>query len=497
MAIEKLTSNHPPSGSKSALEMKKMSQSELYALSRCSPSAFDLSTAETLIIPTINSDHHHFPISTTTTSPTRIFAFSHRRGRRRRISASETDVAENRLILNTLQKLVAEANGSISNPRKRKRRRRKLKSDGEEEIDVKLGVINVNGEEIDLDFVAGVAEGAFDAKLKEMTDGMVREDEFLGFLGGLEGRWGSSRRRRKYVAAEVLVKALPADWKILLSLRPRARQPSLYCRRFVSPSDVHFKSCKDVAFYLKSEFVTSDANPPDEGPVMPIENDHQATGPETVGIVPISSLAAEEVNLLETSELRNVPVSSVIECNICKDSFASIGLLESHSQKFHGTNVQRLDSEDLTGKPSISDDVLRIQEANPLPVVGQTNVPCPVVENSLEHKAVVVNEELDPLHDTVMNHNEPILSDAHRLKNSSPNGERSSSVPESSNDPENTSEVIRDLKTRCMWCLNEFSRPPVDAETLASSSGFICPKCKEEISGSLETTLSKFYQHAD
>ncbi|KAK9070197.1 hypothetical protein SSX86_010597 [Deinandra increscens subsp. villosa] len=66
-----------------------------------------------------------------------------------------------------------------------------------------------------------------------LTEGMEREDEFLGFLYGLEGRWGSSRKRRKYVDAAVFVKALPVNWKLLLSLRPRVRRPSLYYRRFV------------------------------------------------------------------------------------------------------------------------------------------------------------------------------------------------------------------------------------------------------------------------
>lgn len=385
--------------------------------------------------------------------------------------------------------MVADNDGEVPK-RKRKRKSKAPKENGEEELQG-LGVISVNGEEIDLKYLAGVADGAFEAELNRKTEGMVREDEFLGFLTGLEGRWGSSRKRRKYVDAANFVKALPANWKILLSLRPRVRKPSLYCRRFVSPSDVHFKSCKEVAFYLKSEIVTKDANPPDEGAVMPIENDHQA-GPESVAIVPVPSLAAEEVNLLETSELRNVPITSVIESNICRDSFTSIGGLESHLQKFHGTNVRRLDLDDLSGKRSISDDVLHITEPNPLPLI-----PCPIVENSLKHKSVVVKEELDPLPDTVMNHNEPRVSDAHCLKNSSSNGEGSSSVPESSNEPKNNSEVTRNLKTRCMWCLNDFTRAPVDAETLASSSGFICPKCKEEISGRLETTLCKFYQRAD
>lgn len=268
------------------VDMKKMSQSELYSLSRCSSSAFDIQSTENVVIPNTESDRSStISITTTTTTPpSKIFAFSHRRGHRRRISASLNDdvdpqLTENRFILNFLENLVAEGEVNDLNPRrdlvavadnqvgvrKRKRKRKSKVKEGNSEEFEGLGVINVNGEEIDLKFLARVADGAFEAELNRMTEGMMREDEFLGFLKGLEGRWGSSRKRRRYVDAADFVKALPTNWKILLSLRPRARQPSLYCRRFVSPSDIHFKSCKQVAFYLKSQFVTNDANPLKEG----------------------------------------------------------------------------------------------------------------------------------------------------------------------------------------------------------------------------------------
>lgn len=43
----------------------------------------------------------------------------------------------------------------------------------------------------------------------------------------------------------------------------------------VSPSGVHFNSFKDVALYLKSQFVTKDAQPPEEAAMMQIDNDCQ------------------------------------------------------------------------------------------------------------------------------------------------------------------------------------------------------------------------------
>lgn len=96
-----------------------------------------------------------------------------------------------------------------------------------------LGVINVNGEDIDLMFLAFYADDAFNAKLNEMTEGMETEYELLEFLNGLHGHWGSSRKRRKYVRAARLVKGLPLHWEVLLSFRPRVCPSSLYCRKFI------------------------------------------------------------------------------------------------------------------------------------------------------------------------------------------------------------------------------------------------------------------------
>lgn len=436
MVIEKTADNGSSGGSggdgsRSEMElqslahvgMKKMSQSELYSLSRCSSSAFDIHSTENVVIPNIDSDHPStIPfITTTTTPPSKIYAFSHRRGHHRRISASLNDDAdpqltENRFILNFLEKLEAEGGVNDSNAsrdmvpvadneggvQKRKRKRKsKAAEENSEEFEV-LGVINVNGEEIDLKFLARGADGAFEAELNRMTEGMVREDEFLGFLKGLKGRWGSSRKRRRYVEAADFVKALPSNWKILLSLRPRARRPSLYCRRFVSPSDMHFKSCKEVAFYLKSQFATNDVNP--------IEG--------TMCQVDLGSVA-------------RIPKPSIVE----------IGANDLHT-------IRRLDSDTLTKKWS-------------------------TVENSLEQKRVVAQKEVD-------------------LENIPMNGKGSSSLTKPSNEPKNNSEVKRNLKTRCMWCLVEFFYGSVDAESLV-----ICAKCKEDISGELENSVSRFYHHAN
>ena len=62
-------------------------------------------------------------------------------------------------------------------------------------------MININEEKIDLKLLALVADGAFEAEVNRMTEGMVREDEFLGFLKRLKGQWRSSRKRMRYLDA--------------------------------------------------------------------------------------------------------------------------------------------------------------------------------------------------------------------------------------------------------------------------------------------------------
>ncbi|KAJ0681836.1 putative transcription factor C2H2 family [Helianthus annuus] len=473
-----------------SIDMKKFSQSELYALSRSSSDGPDEVND---VVKNVDSNSRYTgSTAAVNTIPRRIYAFSYRRGYRRRVPDDVSDgdadvqVRENKLILNSLRRLVTDgeaydsrgtavpAYGSRAsaataydsrgtavpvvaveeNPSGVKKRKRKRKVKNESEYKG-LDFVDVNGEMIDLKYLVCEADGVFEARLNRMTEGMAREDEFLGFLNGLDGRWGSTRRRRKYVDAALFVKALPVGWKVLLSLRPRVRQPSLYCRRFVSPSDEHFKSCKDVAFYLKSQFATNNANPAEVG---------LGSG----ALVHISSHPASKINLLESNSLHKVPTHNLIKCNICRDSFTSIDELESHMQNYHMINSQRLDMDALTRKRSVPHGLLLIREPK---------YPPSIIQNSVTQKTAVENK------DTVTRRNE--------LNNIPLNGEGTS------NERKNSSEGKGNFKTRCVFCHVEFVHEPVDAETLATSSGFICSKCRDDTSGSLESGLSMWTQRVD
>ncbi|XP_062101505.1 uncharacterized protein LOC133807288 isoform X2 [Humulus lupulus] len=117
---------------------------------------------------------------------------------------------------------------------------------------------NWNGNGVNLGAL-GNAENPFEEELMKRTQGLKTEAELLGFLGGLEGEWGSWRRKKKIVQASEFGNVLPNGWKIMLSLKRREGRVSLFCRRFVSPNGQQFVSYKEVSSYLLSSFGLQDA----------------------------------------------------------------------------------------------------------------------------------------------------------------------------------------------------------------------------------------------
>ncbi|XP_073044086.1 LOW QUALITY PROTEIN: methyl-CpG-binding domain-containing protein 8-like [Primulina eburnea] len=63
--------------------------------------------------------------------------------------------------------------------------------------------------------------------------GLKSEEELLGFLKGLDGQWGSRRKKRRIVDAREFGSALPIGWKHLLSIKKRNGRLWLYCRRYI------------------------------------------------------------------------------------------------------------------------------------------------------------------------------------------------------------------------------------------------------------------------
>ncbi|KAL8225555.1 hypothetical protein R6Q57_018112 [Mikania cordata] len=112
-------------------------------------------------------------------------------------------------------------------------------------------IVNERGVAVDMVVLAGL-EDPYGHEIRRRTAGMSTEDELLGFLRGLNGHWGSRRRKRRVVDANEFGDALPKGWKLSLGIKKKDGRIWLFCRRYLSPSGRQFESCKEIATYLIS-----------------------------------------------------------------------------------------------------------------------------------------------------------------------------------------------------------------------------------------------------
>ena len=95
-----------------------------------------------------------------------------------------------------------------------------------------MGIVNQNGVFVDVAALAN-AEDPFGPELRRRTEGLTTEEELLGFLTGLNGQWGSRRKKRKIVEASDFGDILPKGWKLLLSMKRKEGRVWLFCRRYI------------------------------------------------------------------------------------------------------------------------------------------------------------------------------------------------------------------------------------------------------------------------
>ncbi|KAG6774148.1 hypothetical protein POTOM_021498 [Populus tomentosa] len=130
-----------------------------------------------------------------------------------------------------------------------------------------MEMVSKNG--VVVDFVAlGNMEDPYGEELRRRTEGMQLKAEFLGFLEGFEGEWGSTRKKRRIVDASLFGDALPIGWKLSICVKKQAGRVWLACTRYIShllivedvyfdsildsPNGLQFVSCKEVSSYLLS-----------------------------------------------------------------------------------------------------------------------------------------------------------------------------------------------------------------------------------------------------
>lgn len=273
----------PPSSSSCGIKLEslthiditKLSQSELQALSLCSNSALDLRSTDGDVFPRIDRAVFNESAGSRRQTYSRIRGGFHQHHRTRLTGLLLDDKLppasdpENYSIIHYLKYYVNHNSSSNCPPpppqpavlaeeqqqlglglqekmaivvheaeTKRKRGRKikaKVKTNRrllENGAEMELERLNNKGEEVDFASLENNGDNLYSGELERRTIGLETEEEVLEILRGLEGQWGSRRKRRKYVDACLFGDALPIGWKLLLGLRRRGRV-TIYCRRIV------------------------------------------------------------------------------------------------------------------------------------------------------------------------------------------------------------------------------------------------------------------------
>ncbi|GKU97992.1 hypothetical protein SLEP1_g11052 [Rubroshorea leprosula] len=399
-----LTTSHQPPQSAQTLtldslpliDLASLSQSELQALSLCSPTAYDLRHTDDLVIPSIDASvfnesagshrqtfsrpspndhhyHHHHPLRhrlpglLPVPKPPPSFSSLH-----------DPETLENRSIISALKSSLKShpefADLNFTSPpaspalkdtmvnfemkdtmvnfkdtlitlgkRKRGRKPRAKVGISVEEREPGLEIVNKNGVAVDLERL-GSLEDPFGEELRRRTEGMVgNEEALLGFMRDLGGQWCSRRRKRKIVDANIFGDALPVGWKLLLGLKRREGRASVYCRRYISPGGRHFLSCKEVSTYLQSYFAVHDADQPQGGGDIEQVNEigSHAGASHKDDDQRQSNEHQTEGMLLEMDNLADVQIHDLFECHKCNMTFDDKDTYLQHLLSFHQRTTRR------------------------------------------------------------------------------------------------------------------------------------------------------------
>nr|XP_016502220.1 PREDICTED: uncharacterized protein LOC107820446 isoform X1 [Nicotiana tabacum]XP_016502221.1 PREDICTED: uncharacterized protein LOC107820446 isoform X1 [Nicotiana tabacum] len=292
----------PKLESLSHIDISKLSQSELHALSLCSDSAYDLRRTNDVVIPQLDRSLFNESAGSRRQTYSRL-RHQHHRSRVPGLHPStskpkppSSSDPENHSIMHFLKFFIHNPNSDtppppppplpppplpppitqpaisgvqektllLMNDREKNRKRGRKAKDKmklkENDVGVEVEIVNKNGEVVDLKKLENNGDELYSGELEKRTAGLQSEEEVLGFVRDLEGAWCSRRKRRKYVDASGFGDTLPVGWKLLLALRRRDGRVWVYCRRYVSPTSQQFISCKEASSYLRSHFSSGEAN---------------------------------------------------------------------------------------------------------------------------------------------------------------------------------------------------------------------------------------------
>ncbi|KAI3706145.1 hypothetical protein L1987_76403 [Smallanthus sonchifolius] len=141
--------------------------------------------------------------------------------------------------------------GSIRPPVAKRMRNSTVKKVVVYDDDKDREIVNSRGMEVNLRDL-GRLEDPYGREIRRRTEGLSTLDELLGFLRGLNGQWGTTRKKRRVVDAGGFGDALPKGWRLSLCIKKKDGHVWIFCRRYISPSGRQFESCKDISVYLLS-----------------------------------------------------------------------------------------------------------------------------------------------------------------------------------------------------------------------------------------------------
>ncbi|XP_048232063.1 uncharacterized protein LOC8276903 isoform X2 [Ricinus communis] len=203
-------------------------------------------------------------------------------------------------------------------------------------------IVNKNGVVIDLVKLASL-EDPYREELKRRTEGMVKEEELLGFFRDLGGQWCSRRRKRKIVDASEFGDFLPFGWKLLLGLKRKEGKAWVYCRRYISPSGQQFISCKEVSAYLQSCLKPYDHSNGNNRQVHRVASENHAgtSGREEDQRQPSEHEKAVSLLGIDNLELAEVQIQDLFECHKCNMTFDEKDTYLQHLLSFHQRTTRR------------------------------------------------------------------------------------------------------------------------------------------------------------
>nr|GMC89679.1 methyl-cpg-binding domain-containing protein 8 [Ipomoea batatas] len=379
------------------VDLNRLAQAELLALSHCSASAFDARRTQDLVLPQIDRSLFNESAGSKRQTYSRLGRHHHRTHLPGRLpSASRTKPnsssdPDNHAILHYLKYFFQNPNSDSPPPPPPKqpalaidqkvvsglpqtaglpvhagdgKRKQGAKADGNGnrrlQENLELELVNKNGVVVDFAALENNGDEVYSEELRRRTVGLESEEEVLGFVRSLEGQWCSRRRKRKYVDASDFGDALPVGWKLLLALRRRDGHVWVYCRRFISPTGQQFLSCKEVAAFLRSHFMSLDANQfmdPRSSSIIQLNGSNSENnvgsfhGDDTGSrdLVVHSSLPSSttetqgnELCLMGIDNLPDVQVKDLFECYKCNLTFNDKGAYLEHLFSFHQQTTKRI-----------------------------------------------------------------------------------------------------------------------------------------------------------